>query len=88
MEIIDQFGVAGYMKIDIEGSDTTCISGLTSAAAPRYISVELDHSDYYVGEQELQILAELGYQGFKIICQNNSWHRVNKRNIGFYKWQT
>jgi FkbM family methyltransferase len=87
IEIIDQFGVGDYMKIDIEGGDTACISGLTSAAAPRYISVELDHSDQLRGEQELQILAELGYQRFKIICQNNSWHQVTKRNIGFYKWQ-
>jgi len=87
MEIIDEFGVADYMKIDIEGGDTTCILGLTSAIAPRYISVELDDSDYSHGEQELQILKELGYRDFKIICQSNSWHQVTKRNIGFYEWR-
>jgi FkbM family methyltransferase len=84
IEIINEFGVAHYMKIDIEGSDRVCISGLTSAIAPRYISIEMDHS---CGEQDLQILSGLGYRGFKVICQNNSWHQVTKRNIGFYEWR-
>lgn len=83
-EIINEFGVAHYMKIDIEGNDRICISGLTSDTAPRYISIEMDHS---CGEQDLQILSRLGYRGFKVICQNDSWHQVTKRNIGFYEWR-
>jgi FkbM family methyltransferase len=83
VEIINEFGVADYMKIDIEGDDRVCIAGLTSATAPRYISIEMDHCR---GEQDLQILAKLGYSYFKVICQNNSWHQVTKYNLGFYKW--
>jgi len=82
-DIIDEFGAPDYMKIDIEGNDRICISGLTIATAPRYVSIEMDHS---AGEQDLHILARLGYQGFKVICQNNSWHQVTARNIGFYEW--
>jgi FkbM family methyltransferase len=44
MDIVDEFGVADYMKIDIEGNDRICIAGLTNAAAPPYISVEMDHA--------------------------------------------
>jgi len=80
-DIIDEFGVADYMKIDIEGNDRICISGLTNATAPRYISIEMNG-----GEQDLQILSRLGYRSFKVICQNNSWHQVTTHNIGFYEW--
>jgi FkbM family methyltransferase len=84
MEIINEFGIADYMKIDIEGNDRICIASLTYAAAPRYISIEMDHC---CGDEDLQILSGLGYRGFKVICQNNSWHQVTTRNIGFYKWR-
>jgi FkbM family methyltransferase len=83
MDIVDEFGVADYMKIDIEGNDRICIAGLTNAAAPPYISVEMDHAR---GDEDIQRLAELGYRGFKLICQNNSWHQVTTRNIWFYEW--
>jgi FkbM family methyltransferase len=83
MEIINEFGVADYMKIDIEGNDRICITGLAAIAAPRYISIEMDHSQ---GDQDIQRLAELGYRGFKVICQNNSWHQVTTRNLWFYQW--
>lgn len=83
MDIVGEFGVADYMKIDIEGNDRICIAGLTDAAAPPYISVEMDHAR---GDEDIQRLAELGYRGFKLICQNNSWHQVNTRNIWFYEW--
>jgi hypothetical protein len=69
IEIIDKSGVPDYMKIDIEGNDTICIAGLTNATATRYISIEMDHS---CGEEDLQILAGLGYQDFKAICQKDS----------------
>jgi FkbM family methyltransferase len=81
MDIIDEFGVADYMKIDIEGNDRICIAGLTDAAAPSYISIEMDHNQ---GDQDIQRLFDLGYRGFKVICQNNAWHQVTMSNIGFY----
>jgi len=82
MDIVAEFGVADYMKIDIEGNDRICIAGLTNTAAPPYISVEMDHAR---GDEDIQRLAELGYRGFKVICQNNSWHQVTTRNMWFYE---
>jgi hypothetical protein len=70
-------------KIDIEGYDGICIAGLNSAIAPQYISIEMDH---LCGASDLGRLAELGYKGFKIICQNNAWHQVTTGNLAFYRW--
>jgi FkbM family methyltransferase len=81
-DVINEFGTPDYMKIDIEGNDRVCIAGLTSATAPSYISIEMDH---FRGDQDLRRLKELGYRGFKVICQNNSWHQVTKRNIWLYQ---
>jgi FkbM family methyltransferase len=82
MDIVDEFGVADYMKIDIEGNDRICIAGLTEAAAPPYISIEMDREE---GDKDIQRLAELGYRDFKLICQNNAWHQVTMRNVRFYE---
>jgi FkbM family methyltransferase len=83
MDIIEEFGVPDYMKIDIEGNDRICIAGLTRATAPQYISMEMDHAH---GDQDIQRLFELGYHSFKVICQNNAWHQVTTNNIWFYQW--
>jgi Methyltransferase FkbM domain len=82
MDIVDEFGVPDYMKIDIEGNDRICIAGLTKAAAPPYISIEMDHTP---GDEDIQRLADLGYRGFKVICQNCSWHQATARNVWFYE---
>jgi FkbM family methyltransferase len=81
-EIIDEFGIADYMKIDIEGNEQICISGLTSDIAPKYISLEIE---FQYGQQQLEILARLGYRGFKVICQNNGWSQVTRENTSFYE---
>jgi FkbM family methyltransferase len=80
-DIVGEFGVPAYMKIDIEGNDRVCIGGLTSATAPKYISIEMDHSQ---GDQDIKRLFELGYRHFKVICQSDSWHQVTTRNMSFY----
>jgi FkbM family methyltransferase len=81
MDIVAEFGVADYMKIDIEGNDRICIAGLSSACAPPYISIEMDHAR---GDEDIQTLAGLGYRSFKLICQNNTWHQVTRWNKWFY----
>jgi FkbM family methyltransferase len=83
MDIIDEFGVPDYMKIDIEGSDRVCIASLTNTAAPPYISLEMDHAR---GDEDIQILTELGYCRFKVICQNNAWHQATTQNLWLYEW--
>ena len=82
MDIVSEFGVPDYMKIDIEGNDRVCIANLTNAAAPPYISIEMDHVR---GGEDIQSLASLGYRHFKVICQNNAWHQVTTRNLWFYE---
>jgi hypothetical protein len=82
MDIIAEFGVPDFMKIDIEGNDRICIAGLTEAAAPPYISIEMDHER---GDEDIRRLAELGYRYFKLICQNDGWRQVTVRNVSFYE---
>jgi len=82
MEVVEQFGVADYMKIDIQGNDGVCIAGLSAASAPPYISIELD---LVRGDRDIGRLAALGYRGFKVICQNTAWHQVTTGNIWFYR---
>jgi len=58
------------------------IAGLTNAAAPPYISTEMD---YARDDEDIQRLAELGYRSFKVICQYNAWHQATTRNMWFYE---
>lgn len=82
MDVINEFGVADYMKIDIEGNDKICIANLTADAAPPYISIEMELAR---ADEDIARLAELGYRNFKVICQNTAWHQVTTRNIWFYR---
>src|SRR5579859_2306948 len=81
-EIIGQYGVPLYMKIDIEGNDKHCIAGLSTDMRPRYVSIEMDHE---AGHREIRQLHSLGYRRFKIICQNNHWNQVTLSNLWFYR---
>lgn len=83
MDVIAEFGRADYMKIDIEGNDRICIGGLTRASAPSYISIEMDHGQ---GDEDIERLADLGYRGFKVICQNDAWHQVTTANMWLYRF--
>jgi FkbM family methyltransferase len=64
--IIEQYGVPFYCKIDIEGNDHFCLSGLTTYTAPPYVSIEMSHQD---AGTDLDTLAHLGYKNFKIVSQ-------------------
>jgi FkbM family methyltransferase len=67
--IMEQFGVPHYLKIDIEGSDELCIQGLAQLKdRPRYISWE---ASYPRGIDQLRAVRDLGYTRFKIIRQND-----------------
>jgi FkbM family methyltransferase len=80
-EIIAVHGVADYMKIDIEGNDDICIKGLTPSTAPEFISIEMSHA---TGSNQIDALSELGFENFKIICQNDFWRQVNPQNMKHY----
>ncbi len=64
-EILDEYGVPCYLKIDIEGSDHLCLEALNSDALPLFVSFELSRLE------EGRILHDLGYSRFKVITQND-----------------
>ncbi len=41
LDLMQQYGVPEYMKVDIEGADRFCILPLTRDARPRYLSFEI-----------------------------------------------
>jgi FkbM family methyltransferase len=69
--VILQFGVPYYMKIDIEGSDFLCLEGLlTVQDRPKYVSVESSATSIRDTFLQLTLLERLGYTKFKIIPQH------------------
>jgi FkbM family methyltransferase len=62
-DVLSQFGVPHYLKLDIETSDIHCLQALTPHDLPRYVSVEAHTLRY------LAILSCLGYDRFKVIDQ-------------------
>jgi hypothetical protein len=64
-EILDEYGVPFYLKIDIEGCDHLCLEALSSDALPFFVSFEVSRLD------EGRILRDLGYSRFKVLTQND-----------------
>jgi len=62
-DLLNEFGVPFYLKVDIEGYDHLCLSDLNSDDLPRYVSVEA------TSESLLETMRDLGYNGFKCISQ-------------------
>ncbi len=60
--LIEEYGSAHFIKIDIEGVDLQAIATLSPDKAPNYISLEIGHEDPI-----LERLIELGYTGFKLV---------------------
>ena len=64
-DVLRQYGVPSYLKIDIEGHDHYCVADLDPTDLPKYISLEM-------GQMEpLFKLRDLGYTRFKLITQND-----------------
>jgi len=70
-EILDEYGVPFYLKVDIEGSDYLCLRDLAGGPLPRFISVEAecigDDDDLTNGEPlaNLSLLSLLSKKGSK-----------------------
>lgn len=66
-DILKEYDVPYYLKIDIEGHDKYCIYALDPSNLPQYVSFEADnHGDYEL----LDVLHKKGYRKFKLINQN------------------
>jgi FkbM family methyltransferase len=65
-DLLEQYGVPFYLKVDIEGHDTYCVTDLDQQDLPKYVSLEM-------GSQldPLFMLRGLGYSRFKLITQND-----------------
>jgi FkbM family methyltransferase len=63
-DILAEFGIPYYLKIDIEGLDYVCVEALERQRAfPRFVSAETS-KDHFVHR-----MSELGYKRFKLISQ-------------------
>ena len=80
-DVLREFGVPYYMKVDIEGLDMACIEARHRVSErPRYLSVESaitsGIASFEDGFAELAHLWVLGYRRFKYIDQTNL-HKLN-----------
>jgi len=69
-DLLREFGVPYYLKVDIEGADMLCISALGSVKdKPRFVSVESTKTSWASLLAEFDILESLGYRRFQVINQ-------------------
>ena len=69
-DLLREFGVPYYLKVDIEGLDITAVEGLaTIASRPRYVSIESDKDSFKALRREIQTFTDLGYEWFKVVNQ-------------------
>jgi FkbM family methyltransferase len=70
-KVLQEQGIPHYLKIDIEGCDMICIEALRKfAARPHYVSIESDKTSFDRIRHEIDVLTELGYDGFQAIEQS------------------
>jgi len=70
-ELLREFGVPYYMKIDIEGMDLVALAGLAEIRErPRFISIESARRDLQDVRAELEAFGALGYDRFKVVAQH------------------
>ena len=65
--VIQEYGVPYYLKIDIEGHDKMCLEALNKKDLPQFVSFEADNEGNI---EMLDIARDLGYSKFKCINQN------------------
>ena len=76
-QVLDEFGVPEYLKIDIEGADWLCVRDLDRLHLPRFISVESECAGdgEILNEHEslrmLDLLRDAGYSRFKLVSQDD-----------------
>ncbi len=69
-EILAKYGIPHYLKIDIEGVDTTCLEELIAFnEKPNYISIESNKVSFKQLKAEFELFEKLGYSSYKVINQ-------------------
>jgi FkbM family methyltransferase len=68
--VLREYGMPFYMKIDIEGGDMICVNALRNfTKRPDYISIESSKVSLDSVRHELDILESLGYDSFQVVQQ-------------------
>lgn len=76
-EILREFGIPYYLKVDIEGSDRLCIMALEKfAARPKFVSIEASVGKWSKLAGEFEMLERLGYKSFQIVRQGRHQSRT------------
>jgi FkbM family methyltransferase len=71
-EILRQYGVPYYLKVDIEGADLLCLKALAEFGdRPKYLSIEAEVDILSGIRHEITTLRGLGYAKFKIVRQGH-----------------
>jgi FkbM family methyltransferase len=71
-EILREYAVPYYLKVDIEGADLLCLKALKELDdRPKYVSIEAEVDVLSAIRHEIAALSELGYAKFKIVRQGH-----------------
>ncbi|MGE0408086.1 MAG: FkbM family methyltransferase [Amphiplicatus sp.] len=75
--VIERYGPAYFVKIDIEGMDVAALKSLARASSrPRYVSIESDKTSFAGLRREFAVFESLGYDRFKIVAQHEAMRQV------------
>lgn len=77
LDLVDEFGVPDYVKVDIEGADRHCILAMNRDNRPQYLSFEADHDL----EELVLHMQSIGYRQFKLIGQCSFLELGNERGL-------
>jgi FkbM family methyltransferase len=81
-QLVAEYGVPHYLKIDIKGNDRLCVEALKGSTLPKYISVESECVGDSVALSDeaaaamLRSLRDVGYRRFKLVDQDKGWLSV------------
>jgi FkbM family methyltransferase len=71
--LLKEFGVPYYLKIDIEGADIICLSGLSEIAdRSQFVSTEIEGR---AALSKIDLLSALGYEAFQFVDQSAVPHQ-------------
>jgi FkbM family methyltransferase len=69
-DLLGEYGVPYYLKVDIEGADMLCVSALASMSdKPKFLSVESTKTSWADLLKEFDVLESLGYKRFQVVNQ-------------------
>lgn len=71
-EILEEFGIPYYLKVDIEGTDVLCTRALREfEEKPKFVSLESTKTSWQGLLDEFALLRQLGYDRFKVVQQED-----------------